>query len=447
MITASGIGSGLDVQSIVSQLMAMERKPLESLQSKQDILEAELSAYGQLKSALSKFQDAMGKLGDPSAFRKFQTSSSDEAVLTASASSTASIGTFDVEVVRRASHHKLGSNEHLSTDVFGGNAGDSLTVQIGSNPADSLVIDLSTAKTLAEIRTAINNDANNPGVTATIINGDGDNRKLVLTADDSGQANALALSYGGSLSAASFGFATLNDIGGDLSLLDAQLSVDGYTVNRASNSISDVISGVTLSLHDAAPGSTVTIQVERDNDAIKSAVGQFVDAYNSVKAEIRKHKHGMLEADGTLLNMERGMMAVFNTPASGSLYSTLSEVGVSFQKDGSLSLKESDLTSALQNNLGAVADLFAQPGQGFAVRLESLSKGWLANGGLIDARTDGLDNRIDRLSDNRDRLERRLVTVEARYVQQFAALDSLMGQMQSTSSFLTQQLANLNASG
>lgn len=443
MITAPGIGSGLDVNGIVSQLMELERQPIQALERKQGQLEAQLSAYGKLKSSLSSFQDAMQELSTLDAFKNYAASSSNEELLGIEAGATASPGNYTVNVNRLAEHHKMGSGEFLGTDTFGGNAGDAFTVQVGSDPANTITIDLSTAKTLGEIRDAINGGTNNPGVSATIINGNNGNQKLVLTSNESGQASALTLGYGGTLDSTTLGFQTVNDIGGDLSLLDSEVVVDGYVINRSGNRISDVISGVTLDLQKAEPGTDIEISIDRDLEATRESVQAFADAYNELRSSIKRLRNGQLEADGTLLQMERQLLGVMNNPPTTGVFKHLSEVGVNVQKDGTLTVNESRLNSALQDDFSAVAELFAKDGSGYARRFDDLVEGWLGVDGLVESRTDGLDARIEHFEDRQLAMEKRLEQVEARYLAQFSTLDSLVNQLNGMSSYLSQQLAAL----
>ncbi len=447
MITAPGVGSGLDVQSIVSQLMALERRPLDALARRQDQYEAQLSAYGQLKSALSGFQDAMEDLGSTDAFKVYGATSSDESALEVTANSSASLGTYNVRVERLASNHKMASAEFLDTTTFGGTAGDALVVQVGQDAANAITVDLSSAKSLEDIRDLINEDAGNPGVTATIINGNDGNQKLILTADETGSASAISLSYGGSIDASTFGMQTLNDIGGDTALLDSEISVDGYTITRSTNTLTDVIQGVTLDLQAARPGVDIQITVDRDIAAVQESVEGFADAYNDLRSTIRSLREGQLEADSTLLSIERGLLGILNDPTSTGTFSHLTEIGVSIQKDGTMSVNGSRLENALNTDYSAVAELFADADTGYAVRLGSLAGMWLEDGGLIESRTDGLDSRIEDLEDRQSAMDRRLAQVEARYLKQFSNLDSLMSQLQGTSSFLTSQLAALPGAG
>jgi len=446
MLTAAGIGSGLDVESIVSQLMALERKPLDSLQQKIDDIDARISAYGTLKSALSTFQTAMKDLSTPSALKVFTAMSTDDSVFTAAADDTAAPSSFQVEVVRQAERHKFSSAEALDTDTFGGGAGDALTVQVGANAADSITVDLSTASTLGDIRDAINADPANPGVTATLIFGNNGNQKLVLTADDSGAANALTISYAGGVSAATFGFQEINNIGGNTALLDAELNIDGYTVTRGNNTIDDVIQGVTLDLHSAVPGTSFTLDIERDTAAVADSVQAFADAYNEILSSIQAQRDGELATDSALFSIERGLRSEMNTPATGlpSGLSYLGEIGLTFSRDGQLTVDANDVESALTNDFNAVSELFSTAGQGFASRLDTLVDGWLDVGsGLIKGHTDGLDSSKRLLQSREASLEYRMTQIESGLYAQFSQLDTLLGNLQVTSDYLSQQLQML----
>ena len=442
MLSAAGIGSGLDVDSIVSQLMSFERRPLVTLQNQLTDIDAKVSAYGELKSALATFQSAMQGLGTPAALKVFTTTSGNDEVFTASASNTAAASTFQVDVVRLAERHKFASAEMLDTDTIGGKNKDALEIQVGSDPVNTLTVDLSTASTLGDIRDAINTDAANPGVTATIVFGNDGNQKLVLTARESGADNALTLSYKGKVTAADFGFQEINNIAGDITLLDAEISVDGYSVTRASNTIDDVITGVTLDLHNADPGIPYTLDIARDTAAVAESVQAFADAYNGIMTSIDTLRDKGLATDSALFSIERGLRGVINTPASGlsSGYAYLAEIGVTFSREGIMTVNTAAVESALTNNFNAVSELFSTDGQGFANRLDTKVDGWLDIDGLISGRTDGLDSRKRLLQTREESLEYRMGQVEAGLYAQFSRLDTLLSGMQGTSDYLAQQL-------
>ena len=442
MLSAAGIGSGLDVESIVTQLMALERRPLVSLQSQLTGIDARVSAFGELKSSLSTFQSAMQDLSTPSALKVFTATSGNDDVFTASANNTAAASTFQIDVVRLAERHKFASAQMLDTDTIGGKNNDALNIQVGSDSANTLTIDLSTASTLGEIRDAINTDATNPGVSATIVFGNDGNQKLILTARESGADNALTLSYKGKVDATDFGFQEINNIAGDITLLDAEISVDGYTVTRATNTIDDVITGVTLDLHSADPGIPYTLDIVRDTAAVAESVQAFADAYNAIMTSIDTLRDNGLATDSALFSIERGLRSVINTPATGlnSGLAYLAEAGVTFSREGDMTVNTTEVESALANNFNAISELFSTDGQGFANRLDALVDGWLNTDGLINGRTDGLDSQKRLLQTREASLEYRMGQIETGLYAQFTRLDTLLGSMQITSDYLSQQL-------
>ena len=442
-ISSPGIGSGLDVKGLISELMAIERQPLDKLQLEQQQYSAQISAYGQLIGSVSSFESVMNSMGTLSALDIYSTSSSNKDIINITATDNPDQGSFDVEVIRLAEYHKMTSAEKAATDTFGGTAGDEFSIQIGSAPEDTITVDLSTAQTLEQIRDAINADENNPGVHAAIISGDGGVQKLVLTSEETGSVNALTLTYGGSIDSDTLGLQTSNDIGGDIGLLDAQFVVDGLTITRSSNTISDVISGVTFTLEGEDPGTVYRISVNKDVAAIQGLVQSFADAYNALQTAMDDLRAGDLGTDSTLRIIENQLTGTLNTAAQGDTFSVLSEVGLRLQKDGTMELDSAVLESALEQDADAVAVLFAADGDGFANRLSSLADSWIANDGLIESRTDGINASINRLVDKQYSIERKLGIVEERYWKQFTSLDVLLSQMQATSTYLTQQLSAL----
>lgn len=444
-ISAAGVGSGLDINSIISQLMALERRPLSALQSKQATFESQLSAYGRLKSALSTFQSAMDALSATSKLKHYKASSSDEDVLAVSASAEASPGTYQVVVSSQlAQNHKLASNPYTDAGTVVGTG--TLTISVGSE-AFSVAIDSSNS-TLAGIRDAINSAADNTGVSATIINVTGGSR-LVLTAEESGAANALTVAVSGDGDGHDGDASGLSNLiwsaGGTKNLSqvdaaqDAAFTVDGFAATSASNTVTSVIPGVTLKL--MAAGS-VTVKVERDDAKITETVQGFVDAYNALRKSINELRAGDLKGDLALNSIQAGLLSVINTPPSGitGSYRYLSEIGVSIQKDGTMALDASALTDAVGADFAGVAELFAHDDQGFARRLKAAVTGYLAVDGIVDAREDGLNSRIDSVQDRIAALQVRMELVEKRLRAQYSALDSLLGSMRSTGEYLMRQL-------
>ncbi len=439
MISAPGVGSGLDVNSIVQQLMAIERQPLTRLEADKKDLETQLSAYGKVKSSLSTFQSAFADLKTLDAFEVYKAVSSDETAFTATANSSAAVSFNDIEVIRLAEAHKMGSLSIADTDTTAlGGSGDQLTATINGN---AFAVDIG-GKTLSQIRDAINDAPDNTGVSATIITENSSSHRLVLTATETGNDNALNLSFTGTVGAA-LGMTDINN----RTQLDSELLIDGlYSVTRASNTIDDAIGGVTLNLLGETT-SAVKLTVSRDTDKVKETVQGFVDAFNELKNtfDSLSGQGNDLEADNTLRSIRNQIQGVFNAAPAGLTTSLtyLSEIGVTFQRDGTLALDSNDLESAVNSDYSGVAELFAHDDQGYLFRLGNLIDGFIQADGLINIREDGLNTRIDtteqRISDMEYRLQLRQQSLNDR----FTALDELMGQLNGTSQFLTQQLASL----
>ena len=439
MISAPGVGSGLDVNSIVNQLMEIERQPLNRLESSKNDLQVQLSAFGQLNSALSRFQSALGDLKTVDAFEVYQAVSSDEGAFTATADSSAATGSIDIQVVRLAEAHKMGSLAIADTDTTTlGRAGDKMTFTVNGN---AFTVD-GGGMTLSQLADAVNDAPDNTGVSATIISENSGSNRLVLTSAETGNANAINLSATGRLGS-DLDLADINDP----AQLDSELLVDGlYTVTRSGNSIDDAISGVTLNLI-AETSTEVQLKVSRDTESVTESVQAFIDAFNELKTTIDSlsGEGNDLEADNTLRSIESQIQAVFNTPpsAAGGTFTYLSEIGVSFQRDGKLSLDSGALQNAIDTDFTGMAELFAGDGQGYLFRVDALISNLVQADGLIDIRQDGLNSRIDRVDQRISDMEYRLGLREQRLLNQFNTLDTLMGQLQGTSAFLTQQLAAL----
>ncbi len=435
-ITSAGVGSGLDVESIVSQLVAFERRPLNRLESKKNDYQAQLSSYGQLSSAVSTFRTAMGNLDSVSDFKLFSAVSANEDAFTATASSLAATGTYNVQVDRLAEAHKISSKAFTDTDTSTVGGGD-LTLSIG---AESFTIAGAGSLTLEGLRDAINDAADNAGVTASIVSEDATNNYLVFTSDTTGTDNAISLS-GTAADVGNLNPTTINVIAD----LDAQIIVDNtFTITRSTNTISDAISGVTLNLKDTTTGN-VNLKLERDSEGVKEKVQAFVDTYNSMKDTLNGLRADGLSGDSALLSIENSLRSVFNTPPTGltTTKNYLVEVGVAFDKNGKLTLDATDLESAINGDFEGLAELFTDDNQGFAFRLQAAAASILEEDGLIDAREDGINRSIDSTNSRIDREEYRMQLVEDRLRSQFSALDALIGTLSSTGNFLQSQLASL----
>ncbi len=439
MISSPGIGSGLDVQSIVRQLMSLERRPLQAMQTSLSTLDTQLSAYGRFRSALSTFQSALSDLKSIDAFQIYSATSTDADAITAVANSSAAVGSLDVQVNRLAQNHKQGSlaQPDTGTTAIGG-AGDQMTITVDGNP---VTFDVG-GMTLSQIRDAINDG--DAGVTATIVSETATSHRLVLTSIESGAAQAMDLAFTGSLGT-ELGMTTINNVA-TLAELDSEIIVDNvYTITRGSNSINDAIGGLTLNLK-APTASAETLTIARDTEEVTASVQSFVDAYNELRTTMKALGDKELKSDSTLRSIDSSLRSVLNTVPTGltGSFNYLSQIGVTIQRDGTMQLDSSDLEDAIASDFTGLAEVFAHDNQGYLFRLDARISTILQADGLIDGREDGINANKKTLNSRIENLEYRLSLVETRYLSQFNSLDTMLSQLQSTSAFLTQQLSVLN---
>lgn len=434
-ITAN-VGSGLDVNSLVTQLVSAERGPQDArISTAKNKVSVSLSALGTFKGGLASLQSAVSALrGSGTAVGKLSTAVSTDGYFTASASGKAVAGRYDVEVLSLARANKIASAP------FAGGAssvvGDG-TVSLSVAGKSFDVTLASPANTLADLRDAINQAADNTGVSATLLTEDTGTR-LVLTARTAGTANAVSLSSS-LLTTSTVQAAT-----------DAQIKIDGFTTTGSSNTITGALDGVTLDLSKAEPGTTITLDINADRSTASNAVQELVRAYNAVVGVVKKFGSydaatktgGPLMGDIGVRTAMQQIRSILGGQNGDGAYSMLSQIGVSTQTDGTLSVDASKLDAALTQNPEAVRELFSGTDR-VADRLSKVLDGFLGAQGRLSAQTDRLQQRLDDFGKQTDALDRRMELVRARYLKQFTALDSLLGQMQGTSSYLTQQLANL----
>ncbi|CAG9932676.1 flagellar filament capping protein FliD [Candidatus Nitrotoga arctica] len=388
-------GTSIDVNSIVSQLMTVEQQPITKLNVKEASYQAKLSAFGTIKSALATFQTALQGLSNASKFQAVNATPSDATIFSATAASTAIAGSYSLDVTSLAQAQKLvASGQTSSTAAIGAGATTTVTFDFGSisggtfsavtgvytgaaftsngNATKSITID-STNNSLQGIRDAIN--AGKMGVTATIINdGSGTPYRLALSSDNNGANNSLKINVTGDTAVSNL---LANDPAGIQHLAEtvtaqnANFKVNGVTVSKSSNTIFDVIPGVTLNLNKTTTSAT-SLTVVRDTAAISNSISGFVKAYNDLSSTLTTlsaynpaSKTGaLLQGDSTVRSLQSQLRAALTTTIAGTsgALTTLSQVGVSFQKDGALALDSTKLGNAISNNFNDIASLFAAVG-------------------------------------------------------------------------------------
>lgn len=432
-----GVGSGLDLETLVQGLMRVEQKPLDALKQKLSSYNTRISAMGTLTSQLSALQTAaqgMKPSALQSALDKFGTYTGkvgNESVAGATIGSGAQSGSYTLEVTQLALAQKTRID------------GDDITIggQIDFTFADSSK-DFSvtpSGSSLASVANAINQAGK--GVTASIINGGVDGPQLVLTGEE-GAANAFSVG-GTGITGLSVNVSASQD---------AKLKIDGIEVNSASNSVKGVIEGVTLELKSVNAGSPTTLSVTAAyDDKIKTALEGFVKSFNEVIGNIKTlgsydsetQKAGTLNGHRVLRETQselRGLVFQAGTTLDKDGESMmLSKLGITFQKDGKLELDSSKLAKAIGDDPATVANFVAEIGRRFDTGVNKLA----GIGGTVQSASDSLKASVSSLEKRQTALEDRLASVEARYRKQFSALDVLVSSMNSTSSSLASQLTSI----
>ncbi len=450
-LSSPGIGSGLDVAGIVSQLVAAERAPT---QTRIDRREAEalakLSAFGTVQGAVGAFRSTLEPLLDLNSFQGRTASSENEERFTVSADVNAAPGRYGVEVVALASAQKLRSAAFAAPDAVVGSG--TLTIASGG---EAFSINLAPPQdTLVEIAAAINDNPFNTKVSATIVNSI-DGSHLVLTGAEEGAAGAIEVFATGD---AGLDALVYDPAGGTTNLVeveaaaDATVFIDGLEVSSSSNVISDAITGVSISLAEAEPGAVYDLRVAYDTEGAADQVRAFVDGYNELldalssqtTFDVESLTAAPLFGESAVRNLVFDLRNVVGGSAQTQLlpFTTLTEIGISTELDGKLSIDEGRLSEALAEDFDDVGRLFSQE-EGFATRLDGLLEAFLEPEAALTTRTEGLELLIDDLGEQREALDLRMESVRARLTAQFSALDSLISQLDTTSAFLGQQLANL----
>lgn len=473
MIGTSGLSGGLDIETIVSQLMALERRPLSLMNQREEQIRSQLTAWGSLKTAVSTFADAATTLAKPASYSVFTGELSDASIAAVSTTGDALPATYSLTVTTLAASQKLASKRY--TDSASAVGAGTLTIDFGSydsgtntftananRPSLSVTI-AAGADSLAEVRDAIN--AANGGVTASIIN-DGTGAKLVLSSTDSGLDNSLRVTVadadGNNTNSSGLSALAYNPTGSPKQLTqvvapaDARITLDGITITSPSNTIATAIEGVTLSLAKKT-STAVTLTVGRDETKVTESVEAFVKAYNDLNKQIRDltfydqatNTAGKLQGESAVISIQNRVRAELRDVSVDptSPYQRLTDIGITLERDGSMKLDKTKLEAALAANPMEVVELFAgtvsNPASasastsGIAGELAAMLGQVTDVDGLLSARTKALGESIERIDDEQERFERRLDLVEARYRRQFSGLDEMLAGLSQISTFLT----------
>lgn len=452
--SVSGLGSTIDFGVLTDAIISARSAPLVQMASKQSMYRSRSEALKQLNSKLLALKASAEGLTDRSVGSGFTATPSNASVLTATAANTAAAGTLSIEVTRLAGSLSQASDSFASeqTAVLAG-AATTATFKVykgGEETATEIVID-STNNSLAGLRDAIN--AADAGVRAAIVDvaGDGTGNQLVLSSTDTGAAGRVELVETTATGTdALLNLRTLNPPGGQFSDLDAELKINGLTINRPTNTISDAVTGLTFTLKEA--GAT-TLTVASDSGALKSKIAAFVDAYNAVvdfigtqyKADASGKPSGVLAQDSTLRAVQRDLrdLAGIASTTNGGAFTELAEIGISRDENGRLAINQTTLNDKLKNSLADVQALFAgatDDASGLATSLTEMSDNL---SGSVKTAISGFDASVDRLGKNIANQQARLAALRESLTRQFSIADAAIGQLNDQNTALTSILKSL----
>jgi flagellar hook-associated protein 2 len=481
--TIGSVGSGLDVESIVQALVNADIAPKNnSLNRRERELSSELSALGTLKAAMSTLNTSLDDLSNGAAFDLLTIDAPDAVGVTQTG--TPNTGQYTIDVNSLAASQVLASSGFASSSATVGTG--TLTIQIGdptyisgssgaysafaadATKTVSITID-STNNTLSGVRDAINNSS--AAVTASLVV-DGNNTRLLLTADTSGSDTAISILVddddGSDGDSSNLSRLAYNTTAGFSNLTEARASSDasftlnGLALSNSSNTIAGLIDGMDVTLKKVT-SSQETILVQTDTTGIEGKVQSFVDAYNSYRSTLDNlmdyTKSGALAGDSTARRIQSAVRAATTgvVSLSGNAYTALSQVGVTSDQDGKLTLNSADFQSALSANADDLKTFFAgsttstnltdnTDATGLADLIKTTLDTYINNtSGMLSTRETSLDDAIDDIADDRLDVLERMSSLEERYTRQFTAMDNLVGQLRGTSSFLTNQMDAIKA--
>lgn len=447
-ISFGGVGSGLDIAGIVNQLVAAERSGGDARIARTlSQSNAQISALGNFRAAADSLQRQITELGK-TGLTQFAATVQTDAPFTATATDKALAGRYAVTVQQQATAQSLRSGAFANADTVVGTG--TLRIGVGDQSFDIEMIEGDNA--LSSIASAINRAADNPGVSARVVTADG-GAHLILSSRNAGTDHTISvepIGGDGGLESLRFTGAPGDGLSQIQAAQDAIIEIDGLTVTRGSNSFDDVLPGVNLRLTDQKPGTAFTVDVQADLEKTVSRLSGLVSAYNAtmgIARDVTRYdaatgRAGALQGDATLRGASSAMRNAVSAEVTGNPLGVLSAIGFTTATNGNLTLDESKLRSALTENPNAVEQLLTGVG-GLGERMTTVLDGYLGDSGRLAAKREGLDARIKMANNDQTQLDRRMDRVREGLERQFNALDTLVGQMSSTSDFLNAQLARL----
>lgn len=451
-ISSPGLASGIDIKSIVSQLVALDRAPLQPLQRTASSLQSQLSVYGSVKSMVATLGDAAAKLSTASGWSGVKASSSNSAAVNVTAAAGASATGLSIEVQQLARAQSAASG---AVPTGSGIGAGTLSIQVGAGTAIDVVIEAG-KDSLGEVARQINEAKS--GVSATVLR-DASGERLLMRSTATGTSNSFTVAVTGGdpggLERLAFGNGATGGMTQTQAGLDAQATINNVAITSASNTLDDTVLGLTLTLSQVTT-APVEVEVRADQDAMKKNVQAFVDAYNGLNtmlAEATKYNPdtktaGSLQGDSTAVGLQNALRGMMRSVTSSSPFSRLIDVGIEAQQGGKLEIKADKLNAAL-GNLDGLRALFTSTStdpsqQGFGLKVKAFADGLVSATGTLSTKTDSLQGAIKRNSTEQDKVNDRASRAEVRYLAQYNAMDAAVGRLSGLNAFVSQQITLWN---
>ncbi|WP_194788011.1 flagellar filament capping protein FliD [Pseudomonas sp. UFMG81] len=463
LTSSTGLGSGLDITNIVKVLVNADTSAKANQIARQtNNNSAMISGIGSLRSALTAFQDAMKKLNDKDApsFNAFAGTSANENVVKIKSSNTAVAGSYDIKVDQLATSSKVASKQFVGGATSVISAGEMTISQNGKD----YKINVAAGATLQSVRDQINKEMSVNGITANIVNEAGGAR-LVFGSTTTGAGSdisvsgipELAINGTQQMSGSGAGFISAK-------AQDAKFSIDGLALTSATNTVSNAVSGLTLELTGASPkdsGGNITsstkVTVAADNEGLKKSVQSFVDAYNTLQKAVTsltatsrdendKLSLGPLTNDPTTRSLLADVRKVLSETGAGDKLTTLSQLGINTQKDGTLEFNSVKFNTAMNDKkLGPEIQQLFTGTNGVFERMNKAIDPYNSTGGALDTRKGNLDKAAKNLADQKAALDRRAEGLTESLTRKYVALDAALGKMKAQADQITSIFDALNA--
>lgn len=456
MAGITGIGSGMDIDAMVGALVAAEKAPKEAqLTRLESVTTTKISALGTLRTALGSFQTALKDLNDIKLFENRSAKSSSTDLLTATAGKAAQSGTYSVKIEQLATGSKT-ATKALEGDFTASEAG-TLTVKVGDG--DGIDVEIKEGASLTDVKDALNASLKDSGVSANLLTDPSTGKtRLVMSSSNTGQGKDVSISTSSAelqeLTIDTANKATAG-VGGWLEQAqNAKFSIDGLAMESKTNKVEGAIPEVTLDLVAADDKKAITVTVAQDQGGVTDNIKKFVDAYNNLikttnsltrvtkVGDDGKPLTGGLVGDSSVRSILSGIQNELISVGGGDGVRMLSDLGITTQKDGTLGIDDKKLGTALQNNFDAVGQFFTGD-TGLMKRLDNRVDGFNQTGGILAQRVSGLEVTNADIKAQREKLTLRIESISARLYSQFNAMDTMVAQLSSTSSWLESTLSSL----